>query len=117
MSNTQSLLPSGFAALEPFVEYWAVAPAALRAERRTLSTEQQRAEFYKAANDILPSALEYLDKKPLAQFDEKEQRLMNLMCSFAHAAYAVEVQAESEPKHAPLRKGLRITRATADARR
>jgi hypothetical protein len=116
MSSTSSLLPNGFQVLEPFVEYWAVAPAALRAERRTMSTEQQRVEFYKATNDILPLALEYLDKKPLALLDEQEQRLMNLMCSYAHAAYAVEVQANNEPQHASLRKGLRITRATADAR-
>lgn len=116
MSTAHSLLPSGFEVLEPFVEYWAVAPAATRAERRTMSTEQQRAAFYEVANDIVPAALVYLDKKPLDQFDEQEQRLMNLLCSFAHAAYAVEIQAENETRHAQLRKGLRITRATADFR-
>ena len=115
MSNAQSSLPAGFEVLELFVEYWAVASAALRAERRTLSTAQQRAAFYAAANDMLLSALAYLDQKPLSQFDAQEQRLMDLMCSFAHAAYAVEIQADNEPMHAQLRRGLRITRATADA--
>jgi hypothetical protein len=114
MSTAHSLLPNGFAALEPFVEYWAIAPARTRAERRTMSTEEQRAAFYKAANDIIPAALLYLDKKPLDRFDDKEQRLMHLVCSFAHVAYAVEIQAENEPNHAQLRKGLQITRATAD---
>ena len=116
MSTVNFLLPNGFEALEPFVDYWAVAPAATRAERRTMSTEQQRAAFYKVANDIIPVALAYLDKRPLNQFDDKEQRLMNLVCSFAHAAYAVEIQADNEPRHAQLRRGLQITRATADAR-
>ena len=114
MSTDSTLLPEGFEALEPFVEYWAVAPAALRAERRTLSTQQQREDFYNIANGILPAALAYLDIMSLSQLCESERRLMNLMCSFAHAAYAIEVQAENESQHARLRNGLRITRATAD---
>ena len=114
MSAVNPVLPSGFEALAPFVEYWAVAPAATRAERRTMSTHQQRAAFYEVAKDLIAEALVELDKKPLNQFDDKELRLMNLSCSFAHVAYAVEIQGDNEATHAQYRRHLKITRATAD---
>jgi hypothetical protein len=36
-------------------------------------------------------------------------------CSFAHAAHPAEIQADNEPGHVQLRKGLQIMRATADS--
>ena len=112
---TNSRLPQGFETLEPFVDGWAIAGAQNRADRRTVSSEQERTTFYAAAKDLLVPALSYLDQRPLKQFDDQEQRLMNLMLSFAHVAQAVEVQAEQEGAHAQLRRYLEITRATADA--
>jgi hypothetical protein len=114
MSAVNPVLPTGFEALAPFVEYWAVAPAATRAERRTMSTHAQRAAFYEVAKDLAAAALVYLDKKPLNRFDDSELRLMNLLCSFAHVAYAVEIQGDNEATHAQYRRCLKITRATAD---
>jgi hypothetical protein len=114
MSVADSLLPNGFEALEPFAEYWAVAPAVIRAERRTESTDEQRAAFFAVAKDTIPPALAYLDKKPLDQHDAKEQRLMNLLLSFAHVACAVEIQRDDEATHAQFRRYLVTTRATAD---
>ena len=115
MSGAASPLPPGFEQLAPFVDSWALAGAAHRAQRRLESSEAERTAFYHAAKDALPAALAHLDQKPLAQFDEREARLMNLLLSFAHVALAVEVQADHEPKHAQLRKHLRITRASADS--
>jgi hypothetical protein len=114
MSTQSSLLPAGFEALAPFVEFWAADTAAGRAHCRDISDEAGRVAFYNAANDLVPQALACLDEKPLDQFDESEQRLMKLVLSFAHVAMAVELQREEEPRHARYRPFMRITRAPAD---
>jgi hypothetical protein len=116
MSGQSSLLPAGFEALAPFVEFWAADTAAGRAHCRQVSDEAGRAAFYNAASELVPKALALLDEKPLDQFDESEQRLMRLVLSFAHVAMAVELQREEEPNHARNRPYLRITRAPADQR-
>lgn len=114
MSAAETSLPPGFEMLAPYVEFWAVDSAAARAHRRDISDEASRLAFYNAANDLVPEALAYLDRKPLSQFDDSERRLMNLMLGFAHVSMAVELQREEEPKHARDRPHLRITRAPAD---
>lgn len=114
MSAANALLPPGFETLEPFAALWAVAGAANRAQRRNESGEQERTAFYNVAKDRLADALTYLDGKPFGSFDEYEQRLMNMLLSFAHVAMAVEILAQDEEKHAQGRQYLRITKATAD---
>ncbi len=114
MSSEHSLLPPGFEALEPFVEPWAVAGTANRAHRRLVSRETDRVAFFTAAKHLLAEALTYLDTKPLEQFDEKEQRLMNLMLSLCHVSLAVEMQRDDEEKHARARRHMKITRSAAD---
>ena len=114
MSSATSLLPPGFERLAPFVAAWSLAGAANRAQRRIESSEQERMAFYAAAKDALPAALAHLDRKPLAQLDAQETRLMNLVLSFAHVALAVEVQADAEAGHAQSRRHFTITRASAD---
>jgi hypothetical protein len=112
MSN---LLPVGYETLEPFVEFWAVEGTANRDRLRSDSSEEQRVAFFEAAKGLVPQALEQLDKTPLKELDAAEQRLMNLLLSFAHAALAVEMQGKDEPRHAAFRKEMRITRSVADA--
>ena len=114
MSDIQTALPAGFEALAPFVAFWAVNSAAERAHCRDSSDEASRLAFYSAAIELAPKALAELDAKPLNQFDEKEQRLMLLLLSFAHVSMAVELQREDEPGHARHRAHMRITRAPAD---
>jgi hypothetical protein len=114
MSAGTSRLPPGFEALEPFAGSWAVAGTANRAQRRQDSSEAERTAYYDAAKDLLAPALACLDKKPLGQLDEKEQRLMNMMLSLAHVALAVEAQGDDEPTHAQYRSYLKITKAPAD---
>ena len=53
-----TLLPPGFEALVPFLEFWAVDTAAARAHCRDVSTEAQRVAFYNAAFDPVPQALD-----------------------------------------------------------
>lgn len=114
MGAIAALLPAEFETLAPFVEFWAVGTASERAHCRDVSDEASRVAFYNAAIDLVPPALAYLDAKPLAQFDEREQRLMRLLLSFGHVALAVELQREEEPKHAISRPYMRITKAPAD---
>ena len=114
MSNEFTLLPDGFEALSPFVESWSADSAAGRADCRQSSAEDSRQAFYAAASPLLPDALDYLDRKPLRELNEAEQRLMNLALSFAHLAMAVELHREQEAKHARDRHHLRIPHAPAD---
>jgi hypothetical protein len=72
--------------------------------------------LYGAVQPLLERALAYLDSKALQDHDEREQRLMRLILSFAHAALAVEVQGTDEQMHSKLREHMRITRAPADFR-
>jgi len=112
MSN---LLPAGYDVLEPFVAQWAVSGTATRARCRDESTPAQRTAFYEIAKGLVPQALEQLDAKGLAALDDKEQRLLDLLCSFAHVTLAVEMLGDAEPRHAQFRKEMRITRSPADA--
>jgi hypothetical protein len=114
MSAAQAELPAGLEALTPYVRFWAVDTAPERARCRDLSDEADRQEFYRVASELAPKALDHLDAKPLAEFDEREQRLMKLLLAFAHVSMAVELQREQEPQHAKGRPFMRITRATAD---
>ena len=115
MSSAVSSLPLGFEQLAPFVDAWSLGAAALRAQRRLESSAAERLAFYAAAKDALPAALAHLDRRPLAELDDQEKRLMNLLLSFAHVALAVEVQGDDEARQAQARRHLRITRASADS--
>jgi hypothetical protein len=114
MNRTESLLPAGFEALEPFVESWAIDGANNRLLARLDSQESDRVAFFNTGKDLVPAALDLLDKTPLGQFDEKEARLMKLVLSMAHVAPAVEVQKDHEPLHAKYARYITITRASAD---
>jgi hypothetical protein len=116
MSSATAQLPDGFAALEPFVDMWAIEGAANRARRRLTSTTADRVAFFSAARDLVIPALDLLDRKPLHELDAREQRLMNLMLSVCHVSLAVEIQGEDEEAHANGARHMRIIRATADTR-
>jgi hypothetical protein len=109
-----SRLPEGFAALEPFVDLWAIEGTAARAFLRGTAGEVERSAFFAAAQPLLGAALDRLDATPLAGFDAAEHRLMNLMLSAAHVSLADEIQASDEARHARMRERMVITRASAD---
>lgn len=111
----QTLLPDGFAALEPFVTRWALPGSMARAALRGGSTAEERAAFYDAAEGDLVRALDYLDGKGLSGFDAADERLMNLMLSLGHVALAVEQQKDAEEAHAGFRSHMHITRTPAGA--
>jgi hypothetical protein len=109
------MLPAGFETLEPFVDRFAIAGSANRAQLRSDTTPDEREAFHAAAKDLIGPALDLLDTKPLGALDAAEQRLLNLTLSFAHIALAVEIQGPDEERHAALRSYMRITRSPADA--
>lgn len=113
MSNAHTL-PEGFAALEPFVDDWAISGSAQRMQQRLDSAPADREAFFTAGQDLVPAALELLDSKPLGAFDEREERLMNLLLSLAHVAQAVEIQKDEEAYHARYARFITITRSSAD---
>ncbi len=108
-------LPEGFESLEYFVDRWAVKGSANRDSRRTESTEDERIAYFEAAKGLVPAALDLLDRKPLADHDDKENRLLDMMLSFCHVSMAVEMLGKAEPRHAQFRKAMPITRSPADA--
>lgn len=112
-----TLLPDGYEALEPFAAGWAIHGTAERDRRRGESTSEERVAFFEAAKDVVARALEQLDRKPLHQLDEREQRLLDMLLSFAHVAMAVEILDKAEPRHARFRKAMTITRSPADTGR
>lgn len=107
-------LPEGFEALEPFVEQWALPTGGQRAEMRGASSPDDRKAFYEAASARVDEALALLDAKPLAEHDDSERRLMQLMLSLTHVAMAEEVHKEQEPQHARFRSFMPVTRTPAD---
>lgn len=109
-----SLLPEGFAALEPFAAHWSGDTAAARANLRDIASATEAAAFYAAAQPLVEPALTYLDAQPLATHNEAQQRLMRMMLTFAHVAMGVEVQGTDEAAHSLLRPYLSITRSPAD---
>jgi hypothetical protein len=108
-------LPAGFESLEPFADRFAIAGTANRAALRGDSSPEERQAFYDAAKDRIAPALDLLDRKKFSEFDEAEQRLMNLTLAFAHIALAIEIQGADEARHTKLREHMKIVRSTADA--
>lgn len=112
---TDTTLPAGFEALQPFVAAWALDSAEKRHRARLGSSETERQAFFDAAKPLLDAGLDYLDGKPLAEFSEQDRRLMTLLLALAHVSLAVEMQGDDEPKHAADARFMTITRAPADA--
>jgi len=110
-----AVLPAGFAQLAPLVEGWALPTSAQRADRRSQSGPAERAAFHDAMEPHLEEALAWLDRQQLGALDQPATNLMNLCLMMAHVALAVETQGDDEPRHAPHRDAMRITRTPADA--
>ncbi|WP_052129723.1 hypothetical protein [Sphingomonas sp. 35-24ZXX] len=108
-------LPPPFGDLEYLTESWALPTSALRDARRSESTAGERSAFHDAMAPRLEEALAWLDQQPLATLDQPATNLMNLCLMLAHVALAVETQADDEPRHAPHRAAMQITRTPADA--
>lgn len=108
-------LPQGFTDLEGFVDYWAADTTPARARLRDESSAEDKEAFFHAILPQVDEALALLDAKPLAELDQAETNLLNMLLSFAHVSLAVEIHgARSEGRHVRYRQYMKITRSPAD---
>uniref|UniRef100_UPI002432A826 hypothetical protein n=2 Tax=Sphingobium TaxID=165695 RepID=UPI002432A826 len=86
-----TLLPTGFEALAPFADHWAVSGSIARAARRGDADPTHRAAFFAAAAPLLDAALAHLDRYPIDALPPAEQRLMDMMLTLAHVSLTEEI--------------------------
>ncbi|MFI6619768.1 hypothetical protein [Streptomyces sp. NPDC050528] len=84
------MLPSEFAALEPFGE-WILESERERYSKRLASSMEEMQAFYDAAFPLLEQASDHLDKFPLSELPEQERNLLLLMFSLVNVSFPVEV--------------------------
>ncbi|MFI6465939.1 hypothetical protein [Streptomyces sp. NPDC050538] len=84
------MLPSEFAALEPFGE-WILESERERYSKRLASSMEEMQVFYDAAFPLLEQASDHLDKFPLSELPEQERNLLLLMFSLVNVSFPVEV--------------------------
>ncbi|MEV5529948.1 MULTISPECIES: hypothetical protein [Streptomyces] len=84
------MLPSEFAALEPFSE-WVLESERDRYSKRLASSMEEMQAFYDAAFPLLEQASDHLDKFPLSELPEQERNLLLLMFSLVNVSFPVEV--------------------------
>jgi len=108
MSN--ALLPSGFAALEPFVATWAKPTVNERLDARCRSSMDDIRGFYEATIERAPEMLTYLDDFELDRMPEDAGRLMQLLLALAQVSVAVEIQGQPLPANCRYPLGVSLTR-------
>ncbi|MEW1825928.1 hypothetical protein [Streptomyces sp. NPDC088196] len=84
------MLPSEFAALEPFGE-WILESERERYSKRLASSMEEMQAFYDAAFPLLEQTSDHLDKFPLSELPEQERNLLLLMFSLVNVSFPVEV--------------------------
>ncbi|MFJ9626547.1 hypothetical protein ACIRU8_02495 [Streptomyces sp. NPDC101175] len=84
------MLPSEFAALEPFGE-WVLESERDRYSKRLASSMEEMQAFYDAAFPLLEQASDHLDQFPLSELPEQERNLLLLMFSLVNVSFPVEV--------------------------
>ncbi|MFJ3415666.1 hypothetical protein ACIPN8_04925 [Streptomyces sp. NPDC086082] len=84
------MLPSEFAALEPFGA-WILESERERYAKRLASSMEEMQAFYDAAFPLLEQASEHLDAFPLAELPDQERNLLLLMFSLVNVSFPVEV--------------------------
>lgn len=86
-----SILPSGFEDLEPFVSEWALPLESQRNQKRISSTMDQLQAFYDVILPRMEELVRYLDQFPLDEMPEEATRLLYLAFSLMEIAMPVEV--------------------------
>ena len=84
-------LPEQFAALESFVQDWALPTEQQRSERRWASSPEQFQAFYDACLPMLDQILAYLDQFTLGEIPPTALPLYHLAIAFAEASPHVEL--------------------------
>ena len=108
--ETQTLLPPGFEALEPFVDYWARKTTNERWDQRARASMAEITAFYDAMYEAAEDAIAWLDRhSPIgSELSVPAQRLAELLLALAHAAIAVEMHRQSRSPHTVFPHGIRV---------
>ena len=106
-----TLLPTGFEALAPFADRWAIDGSITRAARRGAADPADRAAFFAAAAPLLDVALAHLDRYPIDALQLAEQRLMDMMLTLFLSSWVFKVLWEvvALPVSVPLVRWLKAT--------
>ena len=84
-------LPSAFAALEPFVDDWALPTEDARSVRRWASSPDDFRAFYDAMQPRMEEVLAHLDQYPIDAMPDEARPLFRLGLAFAEMAAHVEL--------------------------
>ena len=88
---SETLLPSDFQHLTPFVAKWDHPGTNERYAERLSSTFDELQAFHQAVDHDFSSISAYLDAKAFADYDEADRRLARLVFAWLPVAEAVEV--------------------------
>jgi hypothetical protein len=86
-----SLLPTEFSDLEPFVADWCLDSEPERYAKRLASTMDEMQAFYDAIFPRAEDAIVYLEKFPLDALPEDASRLLKLLYSLILVSFPVEI--------------------------
>ena len=85
------LLPTRFAALEPYADVWALKDTGARLRQRMQSSMAELEAFYQGMLPHLEAALLYLDEFEFGKLPPAQLRLHWLTLATAEAALSVEI--------------------------
>ena len=86
-----TMLPPGFADLEPFVANWCLDGEPERYAKRLASTMDEIQAFYDAIFPRAEDAIRHLEQFPLDALPEDAHRLLKLLYSLIVISFAVEI--------------------------
>jgi hypothetical protein len=86
-----TMLPGGFADLEPFASTWCLATESERYAARLATPMTELQQFYDADAPRAAAAIDYCDKHELHDLPDDVLNLMQLIYSFINVSFPVEV--------------------------
>lgn len=104
------MLPKGFEALVPYLDYWDVMTMAGRWERRATASMSEIRRFY---DDMLAHADAAMDLISRYSFDEMPEdvaRLARLLLALMSAAVGIEVVGAPRDPYSPYPHNVRVLR-------
>ena len=87
---SDALLPSQFAALEPFARQWCLATERERFAQRMSTPMEDMQTFYDAFYPQAEEAIVYCDRFPLDDMPQDAERLLQLLYSLVMVSFPVE---------------------------
>jgi hypothetical protein len=89
-------LPEAFAALQPFVALWTLDTETERNIQRHAQSMDAIRLFADSMMQHMEALIAFVNRKPMAEFDEVDATLLKLLLSLAEVAPAVEFYGQQE---------------------